>query len=524
MKEISIYDSTLRDGMQGETISFTVADKLKIVTALDRLGVAYIEAGNPGSNPKDMEFFHQVHQLKLENAKFVAFGSTRRKNTPIAEDKNVAALLEAGTEAVAIFGKSWDIHVTDIIKTTLEENLRMIEETVAYFVAQEKELIFDAEHFFDGYKANKDYALASLEAAVSGGAHLLCLCDTNGGCTPGEIGEIVAVVKDRFPVPIGIHCHNDMGCAVANSLVAVENGATQVQGTYIGFGERCGNTNLSTIIGDLQLKMGYHCIPSENLHRLTKTAIQIADITNLALDNTMPYVGRSAFAHKGGMHIDGILKRTSSFEHIDPQQVGNKRNFLLSEVSGKNAILTKLADIDPGLTKEAPETEELVQILKELEYEGYQFEAAMASFQLIVLKHLKRFHSYFQLERFKIVGEQQGAGRSDPSFAMVKIRVGDRSEITAEEGDGPVHALDKALRKAIELFYPEMGSMRLIDYKVRVIDPSKATATNVRVLIESSDGDSVWSTVGVSTDIINASLRALVDSIEYKLMKDHGAI
>ncbi|MBC8569829.1 citramalate synthase [Zongyangia hominis] len=519
MKKIEIFDSTLRDGAQGEGISFSVEDKLNIARALDQLGVDYIEAGNPGSNPKDMEFFERSKRQGFRYARLVAFGSTRRCGIKVEEDKNVRALVSAGTSTVAIFGKCWDMHVTDILKTSLEENIGMIEETLSYFKAHGKEVIFDAEHFFDGYKHNPAYAMQALEAAVRAGADCLTLCDTNGGCFPVEIYEITQTVCARFPQKVGIHCHNDMGCAVAGSLMAVKAGASHVQGTYIGFGERCGNTNLSSLIPSLQLKVGYRCIPEENVRLLTKTANYIAEIANLTVDHGMPYVGKSAFAHKGGMHVDGVNKNSASFEHIAPERVGNKRNILLSEVAGRGAVIKKLSHLDRTITKDSPAAQEIVDLLKTMEYEGYEFESASASLELLVLKRRGKFTPFFHIEHFKIIGEREQE-MSAPSSAMVKIKVGDRYEITADEGNGPVHALDKAMRKALEVFYPALSHMRLIDYKVRVMETHQATAAKVRVLIESTDGQNVWSTVGVSTDVINASATALTDSIEYKLYRD----
>ncbi|MCX7773400.1 MAG: citramalate synthase [Clostridia bacterium] len=517
---IDIFDSTLRDGAQAEGISFSVADKLKIVKTLDELGVAYIEAGNPGSNPKDIEFFEKVQSLELKNARLTSFGSTRRRNTSVEDDKNVQSLLTAHTPVVAIFGKSWDFHVTDIIKTSLEENLLMITETLAFFKKKGKEVIFDAEHFFDGYKNNPDYAMKALKAAVDGGADCLALCDTNGGCFPSEIYDIVKKVKARFgSVKIGIHTHNDGGMAVANTIMAVEAGAEHIQGTYTGFGERCGNANLSTVIPNLQIKRAFTCIPEEQLKNLTYAARKIAEIANINLNERDPYVGNSAFAHKGGMHIDGVNKASSSFEHVDPERVGNKRRFLMSEVSGRNTILEKIREINPAITKDSEETEAIIQRLKELEHEGYQFEGAESTFELVIRKQLGKYKPFFELEHFKLMNEQPTkAGLS--ASALIKVKVDGTSEITAAEGDGPVHALDKALRKALEIFYPELSKVHLTDFKVRVIDTKSATAAKVRVLIESTDGESIWNTVGVSTDIIEASWIALVDSIEYKLLKE----
>jgi len=516
---VDILDSTLRDGAQAEGISFSVEDKLKIVKALDSLGVAYIEAGNPGSNPKDMEFFGRMRNIPLQKAKLVAFGSTRRWETSVAQDKSITALLSAETPVVTIFGKSWDFHVTEILRTTLEENLRMINETMAFFKSRGKEVIYDAEHFFDGYKNNPDYALQTLQAALDGGADCLVLCDTNGGCFPSEIVQIIQVVMEKFKVKIGIHTHNDCGLAVANSIMAVEAGVTHVQGTYTGFGERCGNANLSTIIPNLQLKGNYLCIPDEQLANLTYTARKIAEIANISLNKRDPYVGNSAFAHKGGMHIDGVSKATSSFEHIDPSLVGNKRRFLMSEVAGRKTIVEKIKEINPAIDKNSPEAEQIIQRIKEMEHQGYQFEGAESTFELIVRKQLGKYKPFFELEKFKLMTEQPKLG-SPSASALIKVNVDGKSEITAAEGDGPVHALDRALRKVLEVFYPELSRVHLTDFKVRVIDSNRATAAKVRVLIESTDGETVWTTVGVSTDIIEASWIALVDSIEYKLLKE----
>ena len=523
-RKIDLFDSTLRDGAQGQGIHFSMEDKLNIVKALDRLGIDYIEGGIPGANPKDTEFFQKMKEVPLQHAKLVAFGSTRRRDLPVEEDKGCRSLLEAGTPAVTIFGKCWDLHVTDILRTTLEENLRMVGETVAFFVDRGKEVIFDGEHFFDGWRANPDYAMEVLETAHQAGADWLVLCDTNGGTFPREIGRITALVQERFPkAKIGIHTHNDTGCAVAGAIAAVEEGASQVQGTYLGFGERCGNCNLSTIIGDLQLKLGYQCISPEQLRQLTRMASYVAEITNIALPGGLPYVGRSAFAHKGGMHVDGVYKNSVSFEHIDPSLVGNRRNILLSEASGRSAIAHRISEIDHTITRDSLETAAFIETLKEKEREGYEFESAGASLEILALKQLGRYQPAFQLEYFKILGEQPAVKVERSAMAIVKVRVGDRIEMTAAEGDGPVHALDVALRKALEVFYPQLHKMRLIDYKVRVMEGSAATASKVRVLIESSDGESVWATVGMSADIIDASWQALRDSIEYKVLKDQAA-
>lgn len=519
MKKILIYDTTLRDGAQAQGISFTVDDKLKIAKAVDQLGVSYIEAGNPGSNPKDLEFFQRVKDLGLRHAKVVAFGSTRRVNISVAEDANVQSLLAADTPAIAIFGKSWDFHVTNVLKTNLKENLRMIYDTIKYFSDMGKEVIFDAEHYFDGYKADPIYAVETLKAAWEAGARSVCLCDTNGGTFPNEIFNITQEMTKEIGIPIGIHCHNDNGMAVANSIIGVQAGAICIQGTINGFGERCGNANLCTIIPNLQIKADYYCIPEKNLKGLTTIARVVSEIANVIHDERAPYVGGSAFAHKGGMHIDAVFKNPISFEHIDPGLVGNKRTILMSEVAGRSTILKKINEIDDEITKDSPEAKLIVDRLKELEHEGYQYEGAECSFELVISKILGKYKPFFDLNEFKVIVNEP-AVNSINSSAMIKIGVGEQEEITAAEGCGPVNALDNALRKALERFYPEIKEMKLTDYKVRVLDSQSATAAKVRVLIESTDGKDVWTTIGVSTDIIHASWKALVDSIEYKLIKD----
>lgn len=516
---MKIYDTTLRDGAQAQGISFTVEDKLKIAEAVDRLGASYIEAGNPGSNPKDLEFFQRVKGIGLKNAKVVAFGSTRRVNIDVNDDSNVKSLLIADTPAVAIFGKSWDFHVDEVIRTTLDENLRMIFDTIEFFTKKGKEVIFDAEHFFDGYKANSKYAMQTIEAACNAGAASICLCDTNGGSFPNEIFKITSRVVESLNIPVGIHCHNDNGMAVANSIIAIQAGASQVQGTINGFGERCGNANLCTIIPNLQIKADYQCIPAESMKYLTSVARYVSEIANVIHDEREPYVGGSAFAHKGGMHIDAVFKNPVSFEHINPELVGNKRVILMSEVAGRSTIMKRINEVDSSICKDSPEAKAIINKMKELEHDGYQYEGAESSFELVIRKILGKYTPFFNLNEFKvIVGEP--SINSVNSSAMIKIGVGDQAEITAAEGCGPVNALDNALRKALERFYPEIRQMKLTDYKVRVLDSTSATAAKVRVLIESADGKDVWTTIGVSTDIIDASWKALVDSIEYKLIKD----
>lgn len=518
-KKIEIFDSTLRDGAQSEGISFSVQDKINIIKALDDFGIHYIEAGNPGSNPKDIEFFERAKSLKLKNSVLCAFGSTHRKHMKVEEDDNVLSLLNAGTPAVSIFGKSWDLHVKEILKVSLEDNLKLVYNTVSFFKKNGKEVIFDAEHYFDGYKAKSEYALKVLAEAVRAGADVLCLCDTNGGGMPMEIYKATKTVCDTFKgMRVGMHCHNDTGCAIANSLLGADAGAVHMQGTFIGIGERCGNTDLSVLIPDLQLKQGYQCI-EQGLSSLSETVIKLAEISNIAVPINKPFVGASAFAHKGGMHIDGVNKCPMSFEHVEPESVGNKRRFLMSEVSGRTTVLAKLKTVAPELDKNSPETAEIVKRLKELEHEGYQFESADASFELMVLETLNRFKPHFKLNMYKTSGEYPLPDANMSASAMLKIEVGTNTEITASVGNGPVNALDLALRKALCVFYPQLKNVHLTDYKVRVLTANDATAAKVRVLIESTDGEDVWTTVGVSTDIIQASWKALVDSIEYILYK-----
>ncbi len=517
--KVIVYDSTLRDGAQAQGVSFTVEDKLKIVEALDALGVSYIEAGNPGSNPKDLDFFKRVAKLKLKHAKIIAFGSTRRIGIQAAEDKNLQSLLSANTQSVAIFGKSWDYQVTDILRTTLEQNLAMIADTIAYLRQQGKEVVFDAEHFYDGYKANAEYALATLKAAADAGAHVLCLCDTNGGTFSDEIFTITQAVVKLFDVPIGIHCHNDCDMAVANSVAAVRAGATQVQGTMNGIGERCGNANLVSIIPNLQLKLGFDCISSANMTALTHVARFVSEVANMPFNDKAPYVGSDAFSHKGGMHIDAVNKNPISYEHINPEQVGNMRHILVSEVAGRGALLSKLQEIDTTLNKDSADTQRILARIKLLEHEGYQFESAEASVQLLVLRELGRLKPSFEFKEYQ-VNIHAPAINGVNSSAHIKLIVGGQEEHMSADGDGPVNALDNAMRRALERFYPAIKTVRLIDYKVRVLNSDQATAAKVRVLIESADQNESWTTTGVSTDVVDASWRALIDAIEYKLMRD----
>lgn len=521
-KIIDILDSSLRDGAQGEGISFSIQDKIHIVEALDELGVKYVEAGNPGSNPKDMEFFQQVKKLNLKNSRLCAFGSTRRKGMQCIEDSNLQSLLAAETEDVVFFGKSWDFQVTDIIRTSLEENLEMIYDTAAFLKKNGRNVIYDAEHFFTAFEKNREYAMKTLQAAVDGGARVLTLCETKGGCVLNECAEATKDVVKMFgdKAIIGIHTHNDSGLAVANSLIAVDAGARHVQGCLLGVGERTGNANLSTIIPNLQLKMGYQCVPQDKLPELTSIVKKVAEISNLHLDSGLPYVGSNAFAHKAGMHIDAVLKNPMAYEHIEPETVGNERVFLMSEVAGRSMIIEKLKRFDSSIQKDDPVVAELMQKVKQLEFEGYQFEGAEGSFELLVRKAMGKYQPFFNLHYYQVNSVNPRPEEGVCACAQVKVEVDGQIEVTAGEGSGPVNALDLAFRKALERFYPSVTQFRLTDYKVRVLDGKSATASRVRVLIESSDGNESWTTVGVSCDLVEASWLALVDSFEYKLIKD----
>lgn len=515
--KIEVLDTTLRDGAQCEGVAFSLTDKLLIAGYLDQFGITYTEAF--GIDKRDLEYFEKANELKLKTSKLCAFGSTRRKDTSCEEDATLNNLLKTGAEIITIFGKSWDFHVKEVLQTTLEENLNMIKSSVKFFKSKNKYIIYDAEHFFDGYLNNKLYALKTLESADLGGADVLCLCDTNGGTHPLKIAatikEICEIFKNKI---IGIHCHNDSGFAAINTVMAVENGARHIQGTFNGIGERCGNANLSTIIPYLQIKKGFDLVDKSKMELLKETAGKISDVTNITLSPLEPYVGLSAFAHKAGMHADGVLKNASSFEHIDPELVGNERRILISEISGKKIIANKVKKFYPHIASDNQKLEEILEKLKELENEGYQFESAEASFTLAVKRVLKDYIPTFTLVSFKTIIEQP-AIEGVAASAIIKIRVGGKKEIASAEGEGPVNALDKALRNALSKFYPELSNVTLTDYKVRVLDPQKATGARVRVLITSTDGKSAWTTVGVSPDLIQASFDALRDSIEYKLLK-----
>ncbi len=518
VSQVKLYDTTLRDGTQGEGISLSVDDKLKIAVKLDQLGVKYIEGGWPGSNPKDMNFFEEAKHLSLETAVITAFGSTRRSGVAAKEDPNLARILESGVEAAAIFGKSWDFHVKEALQTSLDENVSMIYDSVRYLKEKGLEVIFDAEHFFDGYKNNQAYAMETIAAAEEAGADCIVLCDTNGGSLPSEISSILQEVKRHITISIGIHCHNDGELAVANTLEAVKAGADHIQGTINGYGERCGNANLISIIPNLQLKMGISCLDDKSMKQLTETSIYVHELANQTPPNSQPFTGKSAFAHKGGMHVSAVLKHPETYEHIVPDNIGNERRVLVSELSGQSNLLFKAEELGIPLDKNDPAVKETIEKMKQMEHKGYQYEAAEASFELLIRNGLGEKHEYFHLDHFKIISEKQKEGAISTE-ALVKIDIQGQSVMTAAEGNGPVNALDYALRKTIGEYYPLVHEMYLSDYKVRVLDEAEATASTVRVLIESSDGKETWSTIGVSGNIVEASWQALVDSIRYYFMK-----
>lgn len=520
IKTVEVFDSTLRDGAQGESISFSVRDKLLIMKALDGFGVDYIEAGNPGSNPKDAEFFKRAREVALKNSKLVAFGATHRKNVKPEDDPAIASLLSACTDCVAVFGKSHLLHAEKVLGVTAEENLELISSTVSYLKSKVGEVIFDAEHFFDGYMYSKDHAIASITAAFDAGADCVTLCDTNGGTLPDRIFAVTDEVCKLFhDKRIGIHTHDDSGLAVANSLFAVNAGASMVQGTFIGNGERCGNCDLSVLIPTLTLKSGIRCGKNTpvKLETLMETSRRISDISNVATRLTKPYTGKSAFAHKGGMHIDATEKLDGAYEHIDPALVGNKRRLLLSEVSGRSTITELAKLVIPGIERTSPEAALITEKLKELEYEGYQFEAADASFELLIRKSVGNYKPHFNVILYKTTDDFPSSGGKLQASAMVQVEVGGLSETAASLGNGPVNALDAALKRALTAFYPVLSDVKLTDFKVRVLEANSTTAAKVRVLIESTDSRRVWTTVGVSNDIIEASFIALADALEYKL-------
>ena len=520
MTKVELYDTTLRDGAQSEGISFSVNDKLKICEKLAEIGVQYIEGGWPGANPKDMEFFKKAKSTKVCGASHLtAFGSTCKARTKASQDVVLKGLVAAGTDYITIFGKSWDLHVADVLKVDLAENLRMIKDSVGFLKSKGKIVFFDAEHFFDGYNSNREYALKALQVAEEAGAKRIILCDTNGGTITSRVFEIVEEVKKVIKTPLGIHAHNDSEMAVANSIAAVQAGCIQVHGTINGYGERCGNANLISVIANLKLKLGMECVSSLALTELTEVARFVAEICNMKLSDNQPFVGESAFAHKAGVHINAILKNSRTYEHADPHLVGNRRRLLVSELSGKSTILKKAQEMDLDLDKDGAQSKEILKTMQELENKGYHFEAAEASLELLMKRVLKKFKDFFDLEGFRVIIEKKKDGKMS-SEATIKLKVGKEHEHTASLGDGPVNALDSALRKALKKFYPRVEEMHLTDYKVRVLDEKQGTAARVRVLVQSQDKDDSWWTIGVSENIIDASWQALVDSVEYKLLKD----
>jgi 2-isopropylmalate synthase len=527
MDPILLYDTTLRDGTQGENITFSADEKLNIAMRLDDIGVHYIEGGWPGSNPRDVAFFNLAKRVNFEHARLAAFGSTRRPGTQPDDDGNLQALLETETPAVTVFGKSWDLHVEQIMNNTLPENLAMINDSVSFLKQHGREVIYDAEHFFDGYKNNREYALQSLAAALDGGADFLVLCDTNGGTLPFELASIMAEVQQELigisdsasregSARLGIHCHNDCGLAVANSISAVQSGAVMVHGTINGYGERCGNADLTAIIPLLRIKMDRECVSRENLKKLKTLSRYVSETANLVPLNSRPFVGKSAFAHKGGIHVSAIMKTPMAYEHMNPEMVGNSRRVLVSDLSGKSNVEYKARELGVEIGKNGFDSAQIANEIKQMEQEGYQFDSADGTFKILLEKFTDQFKPHFALESFRVTIEKD---KDQPcsAHATIKISVGGKKEITAGEGYGPVSALDNALRKALDKFYPDLDTMRLVDFKVRVIDGSRGTAAKVRVLIESRDQNEIWGTMGVSEDIIEASWQALADSFQFKL-------
>jgi 2-isopropylmalate synthase len=523
-QKVYVYDTTLRDGAQAEDLNFSVEDKIRVSRKLDGFGVHYIEGGWPGSNPRDGEFFREMRKVRLRKARLVAFGATRRAKLKASDDPSLRALAASGVKVCTIFGKTWDLHVLKALRTTLDENLQMIHDSVSFLGKRMDEVVYDAEHFFDGYKTNPEYAVRTLLAAQDAGAGCLVLCDTNGGTLPHEVTAIISDVKQRIRIPFGIHAHNDAECAVANSLEAVRLGAVQVHGTVNGYGERCGNANLCAIIPALMLKMGIGCIPEANLRKLRDLSRYVDELANLPHRKWQPYVGESAFAHKGGVHVDAVAKVPRSYEHIVPEQVGNRRRVLVSDLAGKSNIVQKAAELGITVDKDSPELGEILKRIKQLENEGFEFEGAEGSLELLMLRARHSYESVFAMfDRidYRVLIEKRKADPHPVSEATVTVEVGGKVEHTAGWGNGPVNALDRALRNVLPRYFPGRGleTVRLLDYKVRVLTASEGTAARVRVLIESGDGKSKWGTVGVSENVIEASWQALVDSIEYKLLR-----
>jgi 2-isopropylmalate synthase len=523
-QDIIIYDTTLRDGSQGEQINFTAEEKLRIARRLDEMGFPYIEGGWPGSNPKDVRFFELAKEETFRQARLTAFGSTRRSGLQVGECPNIQALLQAETPVVTIFGKTWDLHVTDILEISREENLAMIRESVAYLKGKGKEVVYDAEHFYDGYRQNSEYARQTIEAALDAGADWIVLCDTNGGTLPHNIQRMTEEIAVLIPkAMIGVHAHNDGGLGIANSLAAVLAGAKMVQGTVNGYGERCGNADLIPIIANLQLKMARHCLSDAAVHHLSNLSNYVGDIANIPPLNSRPFVGRSAFAHKGGVHVSAILKNPLAYEHIVPELVGNKQRVLVSDLAGKSNIEYKARELGIDLGENNGASRRIVDEIKRMEDEGYQFDAAEGSLALLIKKVTGEFVEPFILECFNVTATKT-ANHPSQSQATIKISVGSEEELTAAEGNGPINALDNALRKALTKFYPRIGKMHLTDFKVRIVEGSEGTAAKVKVAIESQDEEDTWSTIGVSENVIEASWLALVDSIQYKLSKDRDKI
>ena len=529
MSLMQLYDTTLRDGTQQEGISLSVADKLKIAQKLDELGIHFIEGGWPGANPKDTEFFVNAQDLNLERSVLVAFGSTKHPQSKVSKDANLQALVEAKTKVVTIVGKSWDLHVTQVLETSLENNLLLISESIGYLKSKGLTVFFDAEHFFDGYKANPGYAIQTVEAASKAGADCVVPCDTNGGALPSEVAAAIEAVGKAVAVPLGIHAHNDAEMAVANSLTAVQAGVVQVQGTINGYGERCGNANLCSIIPALKLKLGIDCIADEQLAKLTEVSHYVAELANVAPASHLPYVGTSAFAHKAGLHVSGLMKWEESYQHINPELVGNRPKVVVSELSGKRNIIYKAKELGVVLPPKGKEARRILEQIKLLESRGFQYEGADASFELLLHRAQPEYKPPFELIDFMVLVERhrrpaRGGESELLAEATVKVKVDDRTIHTAAEGNGPVNALDQALRKALLEFYPDLTNVELVDYKVRILEESAGTGSQVRVLIESSDGQRQWRTVGSSTNIIEASWLALADSMEYCLIKRNASL
>lgn len=524
-REIKIYDTTLRDGTQAENFNLSTRDKIRISHKLDDFGIDYIEGGWPGSNPAAVEFFQKMKKEKLKHSKLCAFGSTRLFKNSVEEDANLQALIDAETPVITIFGKSWDVHVHDALRIELDDNLLIIEESLHYLRPHVEKLFYDAEHFFDGFKNNRDYALASLEKAVSGGADCLILCDTNGGLLPHELIPIIKSVQafldeKGFEIDLGIHAHNDSETAVANSIIAVDLGIKQIQGTINGYGERCGNANICSIIPALGLKMGLKCKSIENIHKLSETSGFVDELANLRHNIFQPYIGRAAFAHKGGIHVSAVKRNPITYEHIEPEKVGNLRRILISDQAGRSNVFEKAEKFGINLEKDDPVVSAIVSELKKLEQEGFQYEVADASFELLMRRTIGTLPKYFKLKGFRVINTKRKMRKPAECEASIRLRVGGDEVMEASLGNGPVNALDNALRKALSRFYPSLSEMELVDYKVRVLSGEKGTGAKVRVLIESKDQQEQWGTVGVSLNIIEASWQALVDSITYKLMRE----